>query len=75
MSVCAELVRSGLARGDALRAVTLNVAKVVAMEDQLGTIEKDKDADFIVLDGDPLAPVTRVTCVIIHGEIVWEAPE
>ena len=71
----AELVRSGLSRGDALRAVTLNVAKVVGMEDRLGTIEKGKDADFIVLDGDPLAPVTRVTCVIIHGEIVWEAPE
>ncbi|UCF16042.1 MAG: amidohydrolase family protein [Phycisphaerales bacterium] len=71
----AELVRSGLSRGDALRAVTLNVAKVVGMEDRLGTIVKDKDADFIVLDGDPLAPVTRVTCVIIHGEIVWEAPE
>lgn len=71
----AELVRAGLPREDALKAVTLNAAKVLGMEDRLGTIEKGKDADVIFLDGDPLATETQITRVMTLGEIVWEAPE
>ena len=71
----AELVRAGLSRQDALKAVTLNAAKLLGLQDRLGTIEKGKDADLIFLDGDPLAAETRVTRVMIGGEIVWEAPK
>ena len=71
----AELVRAGLSRQDALKAVTLNAAKLLGLQDRLGTIEKGKDADLIFLDGDPLAAETRVTRVMIAGEIVWEAPK
>ena len=71
----ADLVRAGLPREEALKAVTLGAAKVLGIQDRLGTIEKGKDADVIFLDGDPLAPETRVTRVMIGGEIVWEAPQ
>ena len=71
----ADLVRAGLPRDEALKAVTLGAAKVLGIQDRLGTIEKGKDADVIFLDGDPLAPETRVTRVMIGGEIVWEAPK
>ncbi len=71
----AELVRSGLSREDALKAVTINAAKVLGMDERLGSIEKGKDADVIFLDGDPLAVGTQVTRVMMRGEIVWEASE
>ena len=71
----ADLVRAGLPREEALKAVTLNAAKLLGLQDRLGTIEKGKDADLIFLDGDPLAAETRVTRVMIGGEIVWEAPK
>ncbi len=69
----ADLVRAGLPREEALKAVTLYPAQALGMADQLGTIEKGKHADLIFLDGDPLDPHTRVTRVMIDGEIVWEA--
>jgi adenine deaminase len=71
----AELVRAGLPRDAALKAVTLNAAKLLGIQDRLGTVEKGKDADLIFLDGDPLGPETRVTRVMIGGDIVWEAPK
>lgn len=71
----ADLVRAGLPREEALKAVTVRAAKAVGLDDRLGTIEKGKDADLIFLDGDPLEPHTRVTRVMTLGEIVWEAPE
>jgi len=71
----ADLVRAGLPREEALKAVTMRPAKAVGLADRLGTIEKGKDADLIFLDGDPLNPHTRVTRVMTLGEIVWEAPE
>ncbi len=71
----ADLVRAGLPREVALRAVTLHAAEVLGMEDRLGTIEKGKDADLIFLDRDPLAPESRVTRVMTLGETVWEAPK
>ncbi len=71
----ANLVRAGLPRDEALKAVTLNAAKLLGVQDRLGSIKKGKDADLIFLDGDPLAAETRVTRVMIGGEIVWEAPK
>jgi len=71
----ADLVRAGLPRHEALKAVTMRPAQAVGVEDRLGTIEKGKDADLIFLDGDPLNPHTRVTRVMTLGEIVWEAPD
>ncbi|MBN2474287.1 MAG: amidohydrolase family protein [Pirellulales bacterium] len=69
----ADLVRAGLSRDDALKAVTLHAARVLGIDDRLGTVEKGKQADLVFLDGDPLAPATEVTRVMSVGEIVWEA--
>jgi len=71
----AELVRAGLPRDEALKAVTLHAAQVLGVQQRLGTIEKGKDADLIFLDGDPLAVGTRVTRVMTLGELVWEASQ
>jgi hypothetical protein len=71
----ADLVRAGLPRVDALKAVTMRPARALGLADRMGSIEKGKDADLIFLDGDPLDPHTRVTRVMTFGEIVWEAPK
>ena len=69
----AELVRVGLPRDAALKSVTLRPAEALGIDKRVGSIEQGKDADLIFLDGDPLAPDTRVKRVMTLGEIVWEA--
>lgn len=68
----AMLVRAGLSRKDALKAVTLNAARFLLMDKEYGSIEKDKWADLILLDGDPLDPTSKVRRVMIHGEFVLD---
>lgn len=71
-TVVADLVRAGFDRNSALRAISLQPATFLGVADRLGTIEKDKDADLVFLDGDPLDPLSEVQRVMILGEIVWE---
>ena len=69
----AMMVRTGVDRKDALKAVTLNAAKLIQVDKEYGAIAKDKWADLIFLDGDPLDPGTEVKRVMIHGDLVWDA--
>ncbi len=69
----ANLVREGWSREEALKAVTLNPARLLGLDQRLGSIEKDKDADLIFLDADPLDPRAHVREVMIGGEIVHRA--
>ena len=69
----AGLVRDGWSREAALQSVTLHPARLLGLEERLGSIEKGKDADLIFLDRDPLDPLARVREVMIAGEIVHEA--
>ena len=65
----AELVRAGLDRESALRAMTLNPARVLGIQDRVGSIEKGKDADLLFLTGDPFDARTRVNRVMIQGRV------
>ncbi len=69
----ADLVRAGLPRDEALRAVTLRPAQLLGIDKRLGSIEKGKEADMVFFDADPLDPHAKVTRVMSHGKIVWEA--
>lgn len=60
-------VRAGLSRKVALEALTVNGAKMLELEDQIGTLEKGKDADLIILSGDPLSVYTHVEQTWIDG--------
>lgn len=57
-SVCEEIVLlneiGGLSPVESIKAATINAAELMDMGDQIGTIEKGKLADFIVLDKNPL---------------------
>lgn len=67
-----SLVRAGLSRETAIKAVTLHPAMVLGVDKRIGSIEAGKDADLIFLSGDPVDPVSTVERVMILGRIVWE---
>lgn len=57
----------GLAKEEALKAVTINPAEIFGVSDRLGSIEKGKIANLIVTDGDPLEIRTQIKHVFING--------
>lgn len=65
-------VRAGMSREGALRAVTISNAKMLGLDDRVGTLEKGKDADFIILSGDPLSVYTRVEQTWVEGQKVFD---
>jgi hypothetical protein len=71
----ADVSRGVIEREDAVKALTINPARLIGAEKRLGSIEKGKDADIIFLDGDLLDPLSDVTRVMINGEIVWKVKE
>ena len=66
-------VKHGLPYEEALKAITINPAEILGVADRVGSIEKGKDADLRILDGDPLELRTRVEMVLIDGEIAYRA--
>ncbi|GMV24706.1 MAG: amidohydrolase [Phycisphaerae bacterium] len=65
-------VRAGLPRDAALRAVTLAGAQLLDLQDRIGSLEPGKDADFIVLSGDPLSVYTKIEQTWVEGELVFD---
>ncbi|HTX82496.1 MAG TPA: amidohydrolase [Streptosporangiaceae bacterium] len=64
-------VKHGLDRDTALRALTINPARIVGIEDRLGSIEPGKDADLVVWSGDPLDVLSRVEYALIDGAEIY----
>lgn len=63
--------RYGLARERALYAMTMGNARLLDLQERVGTLEVGKDADFIVLSGDPLSVYTHVLETYVEGERVF----
>ncbi|MFN1835533.1 amidohydrolase family protein [Balneola sp. MJW-20] len=58
---------NGLGSDNALRVLTIEAAKILGLEERLGSLERGKDADVVLFDGDPFEYTTQVTGVIIDG--------
>lgn len=56
----------------ALKAITINAAQHLGLENRIGSIEEGKDADFVIWNGDPFDLRTEVVATYIHGELVYE---
>ena len=67
----AELVKYGLSRAAGLRALTLEPAEMLGIDARVGSIDAGKDADFLLLTGDPLSAQARVKEVYINGRPVF----
>ena len=60
-------VRGGMSEDAALRAITINAAKMLRLDHRIGSLEKGKDADFVVLSGSPFSVYTKVLTTYIDG--------
>lgn len=65
-------VRGGLSEDIALKALTLHGAQMLHLEDKIGSLEKGKDADFVVLSGAPFSVYTQVLETFIEGDKVFD---
>ena len=65
-------VRGGLAPDKALYALTMANAKILDLDKRVGSLETGKDADFIVLSGDPLSVYTHVLQTYVEGVKVFD---
>jgi imidazolonepropionase-like amidohydrolase len=68
--LAASAVGHGLDWKTAFEALTLGAARFLDVSDQLGSVEVGKDADLLVLDGDPLLGTTTVQYVLSGGRLV-----
>jgi len=64
----------GLSAEEALRAVTLAPAEILGIADNVGSIEKGKDADLVILTGDPFEVKSVVDRTLINGKAVYTRP-
>lgn len=60
----------GLSFEDAVESITLSPAKILGIQDRVGSIAVGKDADLAIYDGDPFEYTTHCTGVVIDGIIV-----
>ncbi len=65
-------VRAGMSRDKALQAVTIANARMLDLQDRIGTLTPGKDADFVVLSGDPFSVYTRVLQTWVEGKKVFD---
>ena len=71
-ALAALAVGHGMDRTAALEALTLGPARSFDLSDRIGSVEPGKDADLLVLTGDPLDVATRTSFVILNGVVVVE---
>jgi imidazolonepropionase-like amidohydrolase len=66
-------VREGLDELAALKAVTIDAAKINGVDDRVGSIKVGKDADVVIWNGHPFHYLTKPAYVMINGQIVHQA--
>ena len=65
---------NGLSTEEALAAITIDAAKILGVDDRVGSLAPGRDADVAVFDGDPFEYTTHCTAVVIDGRVVTEGP-
>jgi imidazolonepropionase-like amidohydrolase len=72
--LAALCVRYGMREDDALKAITIREAEAIGLDDRIGSLEPGKDADLVLLDGEPFELLTSVDKVLIDGVVEYENP-
>jgi imidazolonepropionase-like amidohydrolase len=74
LPLCAGLAaKEGLGIEEGLKAITINAAQICNVANKVGSLEKDKDADIAIFDGNPMEIFTKCLYTIINGKIVYKA--
>src|SRR6056297_668388 len=71
----AKMLRAGMQAEDALALVTINTAKVLGIDDKVGSLKPGKDADFVIWNGDPLSTFTKAEQTWIDGRKYFDLEE
>ena len=76
LPLCAALAaKEGMGNQVALRAITIDAAKICRVDHRLGSLNEGKDADLVIFDGNPLEITSTVCMTIINGDVVWPQNE
>ena len=76
LPLCAALAaKEGWSERAALRAITIDAAKICRVDHRVGSLKEGKDADLVLFDGSPLEIASSVYMTIIDGNIVWPKRE
>lgn len=65
-------IRGGLDEQTALESITITAAEICGVDGRVGSIEEGKDADLVVLDGDPFDYRTFVEMTFVNGRLLYE---
>jgi imidazolonepropionase-like amidohydrolase len=63
----------GLPFEDALRTVTIDAARILGIDKRVGSLERGKDGDLALFNGDPFEYTSQVCGVVIEGQVVSES--
>jgi len=73
LSLCAGIAaKEGLGETGALRAITIDAAKICGVEERLGSLKEGKDADLVIYKGNPLEINGTALFTLVDGKVVWE---
>ncbi len=72
LPLCASMAANeGLGEREALRAITINAARICRVDERLGSLKVGKDADFAIYNGNPLEISSHLVATFINGTLVW----
>lgn len=76
LPLCAAMaVKEGMDMEDALKAITINAARICGVDNLIGSLDAEKQGDVVIYNGHPFDIFTQTMCTIIKGRIVYRAPE
>jgi imidazolonepropionase-like amidohydrolase len=64
----------GLSFDDALAAITIDSARILGVADRVGSLERGKDGDLALYDGNPFEYTSHCTGVVINGQVASDQP-
>jgi len=67
--------KNGMPEEEALKAITINPAKIIGFDDKVGSLEAGKDADILILGGHPFKTRSIPEAVFINGKLVYKLKE
>lgn len=72
LPLCAAMAaREGMGAQAALRAITIDAARICRVDHRLGSLKIGKDADLVLFSGSPLDVSSTLRFTVINGRVVW----
>ena len=65
-------MRGGLGLNEALASVTIHPARILGIDDRVGSVASGMDADLVLWSGTPFESTSRVVGVMVSGELVLD---